>query len=199
MFPAKSFADNPSQSDHHNQGHICRDCEESIRKVFKDVNRQVFLDDRLTADQKMVRLNNPKSIERGLVDFIANQIETAVRSHYHLHRTCIGSIDEQFRRFIPVGHDSRIISRHGIQYVDDGDAGAILMVVTGMMMTKVSSTMNMMRMMMTMMISLTIWKICCWTKWKWRSFVIWVMIWTIIFHLVDFFLFLFVFFICTVM
>ena len=73
----------------------------------------------------MFLLNNLKSIERGLVDFIADQIETAVRSHYHLHRTCIGSIDERLRRFIPVSHDSRIISRHGIQYVDDGDAGAI--------------------------------------------------------------------------
>ena len=52
MFPAKSFADNPSQSAHRNQGQICRDCEESIRKLFKAVDRQVFLDDRLTMDQK---------------------------------------------------------------------------------------------------------------------------------------------------
>ena len=126
MFPAKSFAGNSSQSDHCNQGKICRDCEESIHKVFQNVDGQVFLDDRLTDDQKMFLLNNPKSIERGLVDFIADQIETAARTHYHLHRTCIGSIDEKLHRFIPVSHDSRIMSRHDIRYVDDGDAGAIL-------------------------------------------------------------------------
>ena len=125
MFSPKSFPDNSSEPAHRNQGQICRDCEESIRKVFQDVDRQIFLDDRLTDNQKMFLLNNPKSIERGLVDFIADQIETTARSHYHLHRTCIVSIDEQLRRFIPVSHDSRIISRHGIQYVDDGDAGAI--------------------------------------------------------------------------
>ena len=60
-----------------------------------------------------------------MVDFIADQIKTAARSHYHLHRTCIGSINEELRGFIPVSHDSRIISRHGIQYVDYGDTGAI--------------------------------------------------------------------------
>ena len=123
MFPAKLFADNLSQSDHRDRGHLCRDCVENIRKVFEDVDRQVFLYDQLTVDQRMFFLNNLSAIERRLVDSMADQIQTAIRSDYNLRRICIDNIGKQLRHSNPVNQDSDIGSRHGIHYIDDGDTG----------------------------------------------------------------------------
>ena len=106
MFPVKLFADNFSQSVYRNRDHLCRDCVENTRKVFEDVDRQVFLDDQLTVDQRMFFLNNLSAIECRLVDPMADQIQTTIRSDYNLHRTCIDKIGKHLRRSNPVNHDS---------------------------------------------------------------------------------------------